>query len=35
MIGIGVQTKNVVYDEDPYKGFRMLKKQDLIAAILA
>ena len=26
MIGIGVQTKDVVYDENPYEGFRMLKK---------
>lgn len=26
MIEIGVQTKNVVYDEDPYKGFDILKR---------
>lgn len=26
MIEIGVQTKNVVYDEDPYRGFDILKR---------
>lgn len=26
MIGIGVQTKNAVYDENPYEGFGRLKK---------
>ena len=34
MIGIGVQTKDVVYDENPYEGFRMLKKAGFDAAIV-
>lgn len=29
MIQIGVQTKNVVYDNHPEEGFSILKKLDL------